>query len=177
MPRYFNPEHNDRPDVQENAFGKRGGMFFPSDHTVIAITNGDDADALCDRLCDEGLAPLLESPDRMRAFLEPTFIDAGAAAHAVSSELKQTEILYQLAQSGCWFIIVPIEDPSVCSCVVSNGKGFPIVKALCYHQMVIEELKVGSEVVPGMSPYGSNEVPRAKASDAQVVGATPRKGR
>lgn len=171
----YDPRRDTRgndPALEENAFGKRGGVYFPADHIVLAIADVQAAQRLAERLRDAGMSPVLETPERMAAFLRPTFEDAGTGARMVGSELKQSEILLQHADAGSSFLIVAVDGDRMRDQVVDTAieGSVPVVKGLYFHTLVIEELNIGRERIPGASPYGTNEIPRTKSSDAHLTG-------
>lgn len=163
---------DDDTAFDDNAFATRGGVYFPSDHAVLAISDRGAAERLANRLRDDGLNPLLVTPERMARFLGPTFDNASTSARIVGAELKQTEILLQHAQAGCTFLIVGIDGDKHRDRLydLAEADATPVAKGLYFHTLVIEELKLGREQIPGDSPYGMNEVPRAKGTDAHNTG-------
>ncbi len=150
----------------EGFFATRMGVYYPSQHVVLAIAEPEVAEALAGELREAGFPEgdiYTASPHEMQAFLEQTFQDAGMIAQIVGAELKQAEILVQLAQTGCGFLIVRIPDEASRDKLLDLGARHPLRKALYYHALAIEELPIAEDAIPGSSPYGVNEIPRDKA--------------
>ena len=151
------------PDLPSDFFATRMGVYYPNHHAVLAIDDGEDAARLREELLRSGFAAdaLFDaSPATMAAFLRRTSDEAGLLAQVVASELKQMEILLQLAESGCRFLIVRLDDDAQKEQLMRVGAGYPIEKALHYQALAIEELSIGDATIPGESPYGINETPR-----------------
>ena len=150
-------------DLPSEFFATRMGVYYPNHHAVIAIADGEDAVRLRDEMLHTGFsADALwdASPATMEAFLRRTSEEAGLLAQIVASELKQMEILLQLAESGCRFLIVRLDDDAQKELLMRVGARYPIEKALHYQALAIEELPIGDAAIPGESPYGVNETPR-----------------
>ncbi|HRO58985.1 MAG TPA: hypothetical protein PK177_07450 [Burkholderiaceae bacterium] len=150
-------------DLPSEFFATRMGVYYPNHHAVIAMADGEDAVRLRDELLRSGFsADTLwdASPATMAAFLRRTSEEAGLLAQMVASELKQMEILLQLAETGCRFLIVRLEDDAQKELLLRVGARYPIKKALHYQALAIEELPIGDGAIPGESPYGVNETPR-----------------
>lgn len=147
----------------EGFFATRMGAYYPSQHVVLAIAEPETAETLAGELRSAGFADgdlYTASPQEMETFLEQTVKDAGMLAQIVGGELKQVEILIQLAQTGCGFLIVRIPDEEARDKLLALGARYPLRKALYYHALAIEELPIAEDVIPGSSPYGINEIPR-----------------
>lgn len=150
-------------DLPPDFFATRMGVYYPNHHAVIAMADGEDAVRLREALLRSGFAADTfhdASPTTMAAFLRRTSEHAGLLAQVVASELKQMEILLQLAESGCRFLIVRLDDDAQKELLMRVGAGYPIEKALHYQALAIEELPIGDAAIPGESPYGVNETPR-----------------
>ncbi|MFP5406314.1 MAG: hypothetical protein ACLGHY_08245 [Gammaproteobacteria bacterium] len=148
---------------KEQFFATRMGVYYPSQHVVLAIADAEVAETLADELRSAGFPDgdlYTAAPQEMEDFLEQTFADAGALAQIVGSELKQAEILAQLADTGCGFLIVRIPDETARDRLLTIGARHPLRKALYYHALAIEELPIAEDAIPGSSPYGVNEIPR-----------------
>ena len=139
------------------------GVYYPSQHVVLAIAEPEVAEALAGELRDAGFPEddlYTASPQEMGDFLEQTFQDAGMLAQIVGGELKQAEILAQLANTGCGFLIARIPDETARDKLLAVGARHRLRKALYYHALAIEELPIAEDAIPGSSPYGVNEIPR-----------------
>ena len=84
------------------------------------------------------------------------------------SELENVAIIRQLADEGAAMLLVRTKGDEAQRKLLLAAAGREVRKALRYHALAIEELAVGTEEIPGDSPYASGEVPRNKPSDAQL---------
>jgi hypothetical protein len=143
-------------------FATRMGAYYPNHHAVVAI--GDDqSEGFVKDLSEAGFGSsdvYQASAEEMADFLRRTMTEAGVLAQMVGSELKQSEILLQLAESGCRFVIVRIEDEAQKEKLMRAGGRYRPSKAIYFHTLAIEELPISENAIPGSSPYGVNEIPR-----------------
>lgn len=169
-------EHDPRraPELDEQRrrrfLNTRDGVFYPTGHAVLVMKR-EDAQGLVDALGKAGFADdatlLLDSAqtaDLMRASEE----QAGLLAEIVGAEIKNLRVIRQLADEGAWMLVVRVNDDDEERRLVQASAGWGVHKAMRYHTLAIEELPVGSEDIPGDSPYGVNEVLRNKPSDARM---------
>ncbi len=148
----------------------RDGVFYPTGHAVLVMER-DDAQHLVDALGQAGfpgdammLLDSAQTADLMRASEE----QAGLLAEIVGAEIKNLRVIRQLADGGAWMLVVRVKDDDEEQRLLQASGRWPIHKAMRYHRLAIEELPVGSEDIPGDSPYGVNEVLRNKPSDARM---------
>ncbi|MGD9945315.1 MAG: hypothetical protein AB7L76_10155 [Burkholderiaceae bacterium] len=159
-----------RADANDPFTARRNGVFYPSGHAVLAVPEAQ-SQALEQALQRGGFAQ-----DRMRrlspaeavALMDLSAEEAGLLSRIVSAELKETEVLRQLAHDGAALLIVKLDDDDK-DALLRAAMGHHIRKAGYYHTLAIEELRIGSEEIPQESPYGVNEIPRAKPSDSQLT--------
>lgn len=160
-----------RTDGQTEAFtARRNGVFYPNGHVVLAIAH-DHAPALEQTLQEAGFGTAQWarlSPQEAIELMDLSAQEAGLLSRIVSAELKETEVLRQLADDGAALVIVQIGAEADKERLVQAARRHRIRKAAYYHTLAIEELAVGTEEIPQESPYGMNEIPRAKPSDAQL---------
>lgn len=148
----------------------RNGVFYPTGHAVLLLSP-EDAQALRDALHDAGFArdatmllDAAQTADLTRASEE----QAGLLAEVVGAEIKNLRVVRQLADNGACMLIVRVHDDDDERRLVEVAQRWPVHKAMRYHTLAIEELPVGSEDIPGDSPYGVNEVLRNKPTEARL---------
>lgn len=159
------------PSERRDAFlHTRNGVFYPTGHAVLLLSP-DDAQAVRDALHDAGFArdatmllDAAQTADLARASEE----QAGLLAEVVGAEIKNLRVVRQLADNGACMLIVRVQNDDEERRLVEIAQRWPVHKAMRYHTLAIEEIPVGSEDIPGDSPYGVNEVLRNKPSDAQL---------
>ncbi len=163
-----------RPRVdsaQRDAFlHTRDGAFYPSGHAVLGL-DPNDARALRDALEAAGFAHdsmMLLTSEEAAALMRESDDQAGLLARVVGAEIRNARVMRQLAESGTAFLIVRVADDDTERALVSTAQRWRVRKALRYHTLAIEELRVGVEEIPGDSPFGVNEVLRSKPSDARL---------
>ncbi|MBN9428723.1 MAG: hypothetical protein J0H09_19655 [Burkholderiales bacterium] len=159
------------PTQRTQAFtARRNGVFYPTGHVVLAVMH-EQLPALEQALQQAGFGTgqlMRLSPQETIELMDQSAKDAGLLSRIVSAELKETEVLRQLAQDGASLLIVRLGDDADQELLTQAVQGYHIRKASCYHTLAIEELAIGTEEIPQESPYGMNEIPRAKPSDAQL---------
>ncbi|HEY0878544.1 MAG TPA: hypothetical protein VGE10_08820 [Zeimonas sp.] len=148
----------------------RNGVFYPTGHAVLVLSP-EDAQAVCDALHEAGFArdstmllDAAQTSDLMQASEE----QAGFLSEMVGGEIKNLRVVRQLADHGACMLIVRVHGDEEERALVAVAQRWPVHKAMRYHTLAIEEIPVGTEDIPGDSPYGINEVLRNKPSDAQV---------
>lgn len=77
---------------------------------------------------------------------------------------------------GAAMLIVRVDGDERQDALVAAARRWRVRKAVQYHALAIEELRIGAEEIPGESPYGVNEVLRSKASDARMTPRNRRRG-
>ncbi len=174
------PAHDPRRTVEtdpslsasqrERFLNTRNGVFYPTGHAVLVLSP-QDARALGEALHDAGFAPdstlLLDArqtADLMRASEQ----QAGTLSQIVGAEIKNLQVVRQLADNGASMLIVRVHDDEDERRLVQLAGRWPVHKAMRYHTLAIQELPLGVEDIPGDSPYGVDEVLRDKPSDAQM---------
>ncbi len=148
----------------------RSGVFYPKGHAVLALER-EHAQALHDALARAGFAAdasLLLDAEQTADLMRASEEQAGLLAELVGAEIKNARIIRQLADNGAWLLIVRVHSDDEERRLVELARPWPVHKALRYHTLAIEEMPVGTEDIPGDSPYGVNEVLRNKPSDAQM---------
>lgn len=148
----------------------RDGAFYPTGHAVLGLAP-EDASALAAALERAGVSRadmMLLAPEEAAAVMRETDEDAGMLARMVGAEIRNARVMRQLAESGTAFLIVRVDDDEQERRLVTEARRWPVHKALRYHALAVEELRVGTEAVPGESPYGVNEVLRSKPTDARL---------
>ena len=163
-------------DLPPEFFATRMGVYYPNHHAVLAMADGEDATRLREELLRSGFAADAlwdASPATMAAFLRRTSEEAGLLAQVVASELKQMEILLQLAESGCRFLIVRLDDDAQKEQLMRVGAAYPIEKGTTL--TVTLPAGAGAETVTFQeSPDGWIQryypAPYAKASVAEYFG-------
>lgn len=158
-------------DVRRETFLRtRDGVFYPSGYAVLGLAP-DDAAALRDALVAADFAgddTLLLAPDEAAAVMRETDREAGMLARIVGAEIRNARVMRQLAEDGAAFLIVRVPDDEAERSLVATARRWRVRKALRYHTLAVEELRVGVEEVPGDSPYGVNEVLRSKPTEARL---------
>src|SRR5690606_19412613 len=148
----------------------RNGVFYPSGHAVLVLER-DHAQELVDALPEAGFAgdaTMLLDPAQTADLMRASEDEAGLLSELVGAEIKNLRVIRQLADEGAWMLIVRVHDDDEERRLVQAARRWPVHKAMRYHTLAIEELRIGSEDIPGDSPYGVNEVLRNKPSDAQM---------
>ena len=152
-------------------FNRRNGVFYPSGFALLALPAENVAKAV-EVLTQGGTAEsgiTLLKPEQMRQLTDASHHDAGILSRIVSAELKQMNVLEQLADAGNHFLLVKsTEDNDDLLKTVSARAGAS--KGLLFHTLAVEELPVDKETIPGTSPFGVNEVIRTQDSDADMSG-------
>lgn len=158
------------PERRGHFLNTRNGVFYPTGHAVLVLDR-DHAQDLVDALGEAGFAgdatmllDAAQTADLMRASEE----QAGLLSEVVGAEIKNLRVIRQLADNGACMLIVRVNDDDGERRLVETAQRWPVHKAMRYHTLAIEELRLGSEEIPGDSPYGVNEVLRNKPSDAQM---------
>lgn len=178
------PHHGDAApaasdSAQKDAFlNTRNGVFYPGGHAVLLLAP-EDAHALRDALGAAGFASgdsLLLGPREAAALMRDSEEQAGALARIVSAEMKNAGVMRQLADDGAAMLIVRVDGDERQDALVAAARRWRVRKAVRYHALAIEELRIGAEEIPGESPYGVNEVLRSKASDARMTPRNRRRG-
>lgn len=158
-------------DARREAFlHTRDGVFYPSGYAVLGLAPSDAA-ALRDALAAAGVARddmMLLAPEEAAAVMRETDREAGVLARIVGAEIRNAHVMGQLAESGAAFLIVRVPDDDAERLLVATARRWRVRKALRYHALAVEELRVGVEEVPGDSPYGVNEVLRSKPTEARL---------
>ncbi|MDT3679831.1 MAG: hypothetical protein ROZ64_13470 [Burkholderiaceae bacterium] len=158
------------PQAQRNRFlNTRNGVFYPTGHAVLVLPP-DDALALRDALHEAGFGrdeTLLLDPQQTADLMGASEEQAGVL-NELGGELANATIIRQLADDGSAMLLVRAKGDEAQRKLLRAAAGKGVRKALRYHALAIEELPVGTEDVPGDSPYASGEVPRNKPSDAQL---------
>lgn len=146
----------------------RGGVFYPTGHAVLVL-EPDDAKALREALHDAGFErdEILLLDPRQTADLMRASEEQAGVLNELGSELANVTIIRQLADQGSAMLIARTKGEEAERKLLGAAAGRRVRKALRYHTLAIEELPVGSEDIPGDSPYAAGEVPRNKPSDAQ----------
>lgn len=173
-------ERPSRPDdSRQDAFlNTRDGVFYPGGHAVLLLAP-EDAHALRDALGEAGFAAgdsLLLGPPEAAALMRDSEEQAGTLARIVRAELKNAAVMRQLADDGSAMLIVRIDGEAREEALVATARRWKVRKALRYHALAIEELRLGAEEIPGESPYGVNEVLRSKPSQARMNPRNRRRG-
>ncbi len=148
----------------------RNGVFYPTGHTVLVLLP-DDANAVCNALHEAGFArdsTMLLDAQQTSDLMQASEEQAGFLSEIVGGEIKNLRVIRQLADNGACMLIVRVHDDDEERRLVEVAQRWPVHKAMRYHSLAIEEIAVGSEDIPGDSPYGVNEVLRNKPSDAQM---------
>ena len=159
-------------DGKDERFHARNGVYYPSGFALLALPDTAKLAAAA-RILSSGGVPdqelTLLRPEQMRQLTDRSQHDAGLLARIVAAELKQMEILEQLADAGHHFILVKNTDRSR-KLLETIGAKAGVSKGLLFHTLAVEELPVDKETIPGTSPFGANEVIRSQKSDATVSG-------
>lgn len=166
------------PARQDAFLNTRDGVFYPGGHAVLLLAP-DDAHALRNALAEAGFAAddsLLLAPREAAALMRDSEEQAGVLARIVRAEMKNAQVMRQLADDGSAMLIVRIDGEAQEDALVATARGWTVRKALRYHALAIEELRLGAEEIPGESPYGVNEVLRSKPSDARQKPRSRRRG-
>lgn len=159
-------------DKDDDRFNLRSGVFYPSGYALLAMPDTEKLAHAVAILVDGGVAQdqiTLLRPDQMRELTDGSQANAGLLARVVGAELKQLEVLEQLADVGNHFILVHNTDKSR-KLLETIGSKSGVSKGLLYHSLAVEELPVDKETIPGTSPFGVNEVIRSQDSDADMGG-------
>lgn len=158
------------PQEQRDRFlNTRNGVFYPTGHAVLVLAP-DDALALRDALHEAGFGrdeTLLLGPQQAADLMRASEEQAGVLSE-FGSELENVAIIRQLADEGAAMLLVRTKGDEAQRKLLLAAAGREVRKALRYHALAIEELALGTEEIPGDSPYASGEVPRNKPSDAQL---------
>ncbi|MCD6672010.1 MAG: hypothetical protein LT106_04080 [Burkholderiaceae bacterium] len=173
------PEHDPRrpgetdptlTDAQRERFlHTRNGVFYPTGNAALVL-QPDDARALRDALYDAGFGrdELLLLNPRQTADLMRSSEEQAGVLNELGGELENVAIIRQLADAGSAMLVARTKDEDAVRKLLRAAAGKGVRKALRYHALAIEELPVGSEDIPGDSPYAAGEVPRNKPSDARL---------
>lgn len=146
--------------TQENAYlGTRHGVFYPAGHTVFAFESEQQLDRAWQHLDQQvsatGHAIALRST-QMQGIVQQSRDDATLVANIVAAELKQLDILSQVADNGGVFLIVEsdILTDEVTDSLIDNQQ--PLL-GLQYGSLTMQEL-VGKDMSAiGDNPLGMNE--------------------
>lgn len=153
----------------DDAFATRMGVHYPTGFAVIALTDERTQSQFLQALTASGFERpsfVSISTEQFRDYLRQTLNDAGMLAQIVASELKQSQIFLQLAEQGARFLFVRVADDKARDTLIDVGLPLGSLKAVYYQSLAIEELPFSRDVFPGPSPYGANETPRNKSSNA-----------
>jgi hypothetical protein len=156
-------------DEAQDGFNRRNGVFYPSGYALLAMP-ADKVAKAAEVITGEGVAEqeiILLRPEQMHELTDQSQHDAGLLSRIVSAELKQMEVLEQLAKAGNHFMLIKSTDQTT-SLLQTIGSKAGISKGLLFHALAVEELPVDKETIPGTSPFGMNEVIRTQDSDADV---------
>ena len=136
----------------------------------MLVLQPDDARALRDALYDAGFGrdELLLLNPRQTADLMRSSEEQAGVLNELGGELENVAIIRQLADAGSAMLVARTKDEDAVRKLLRAAAGKGVRKALRYHALAIEELPVGSEDIPGDSPYAAGEVPRNKPSDARL---------
>ncbi|MCO5102358.1 MAG: hypothetical protein M9885_15965 [Burkholderiaceae bacterium] len=158
------------PQAKRDRFlNTRGGVFYPTGHAVLVL-EPDEAKALRDALYQAGFEPdevLLLDPTQTADLMRASEEQAGVLSE-LGSELANVTIIRQLAEDGSAMLVVRTKNDEAEQELLRAAAGKRVRKALSYHALAIGELPVGTEEIPGGSPYAASEVPRNKPSDART---------
>ncbi len=166
------------PEPDDAFLNTRDGVFYPGGHAVLLLAP-DDARALRDALADAGFGSgdtRLLAPREAAARMRDSEEQAGMLSRIVRAELKNASVMRKLADDGAAMLIVRIDGEAQEDALVQTARRWTVRKALRYHALAIEELRLGAEEIPGESPYGVNEVLRRKPSDARLKPRNRRRG-
>lgn len=156
-------------DESQDGFNRRNGVFYPSGYALLAMP-ADNVGKAVEAITREGIAEqeiTLLRPEQMHELTDQSQHDAGLLSRIVSAELKQMEVLEQLAKAGNHFMLIKSTDQTT-NLLQTIGAKAGISKGLLFHALAVEELPVDKETIPGTSPFGMNEVIRTQDSDADV---------
>ena len=156
-------------DGSEARFHRRNGVFYPSGYALLALPEDKVAGAV-ELVVGEHIAEqeiTLLRPAQMHELTDRSQRDAGLLARIVSAELKQMQVLEQLAEAGNHFMLIPNNDETG-RVLQTIGATAGVSKGIAFHSLAVEELPVDKETIPGTSPFGVNEVIRTQDSDADV---------
>ncbi len=159
-------------DGTEDQFNRRNGVFYPSGFALLALSDQDKVQKAVGLLTESGVAEseiTLLRPEQMHELTDQSQHDAGLLSRIVSAELKQMEVLEQLAETGHHFLLVKSTDRTT-GLLQTIGARAGVSKGLLFHTLAVEELPVDKETIPGTSPFGVNEVIRTQDSDADMSG-------
>lgn len=156
-------------EESQDGFNRRNGVFYPSGYALLALP-GDKVAHAVEVATGQGLAEqeiILLRPEQMNELTDQSQHDAGLLSRIVSAELKQMEVLEQLAKTGHHFMLIKSTDETA-TLLQTIGAKAGVSKGLLFHSLAVEELPVDKETIPGTSPFGMNEVIRTQDSDADV---------
>ncbi len=156
-------------EQRDRFLNTRNGVFYPTGHAVFVLPP-DDARDLRAALHDAGFGrdeTLLLDPQQAADLMRASEDQAGVL-NEFGGELENVAIIRQLADDGAAMLLVRAKGDEAQRTLLRIAAGKGIRKALRYHALAIEELAVGTEEIPGDSPYASGEVPRNKPSDARL---------
>lgn len=157
----------DRLDSSEDRFNTRNGVFYPNGFALFALQQDQVGQAAAEA-AQAGLGRsdlTLLRPEQMGELTRQSEQDAGMLARIVGAELKQIEVLQQLAAQGNHFLLMRVDD-EMAKKLEGFGQRVHACKGLRYHTVAVEEIRVPNETIPGNSPFGSNEMVRTMPSDA-----------
>jgi hypothetical protein len=157
---------------EEDRFHRRNGVFYPTGFALFALPDEGKLAKAVELLIQGGVPEneiTLLRPEQMHQLAEDSKRDAGLLAQIVAAELKQMTVLEQLADVGNHFLLVRHTD-QIDELLHTLGAQVGASKGLLFHRLVIEELPVGKETIPGPSPFGVDEVIRTQPSDAELSG-------
>ena len=148
-----------RIDPESPFFHRRHGVFYPTGHVVLAY-DGPEAlarawkDAWRDEVGWTGVRAL--RADQMIELATQSAEHATIAAKIVSAELKQIDVLRQMAEQGAEFLIVA--DASLAEDRRQTLlERCPPAKATHYGTITMVEVAKGRKDKVADSPFGMNE--------------------
>ncbi|MEZ5649900.1 MAG: hypothetical protein R3E87_05060 [Burkholderiaceae bacterium] len=147
-------------DSKSSLLHTRHGVFYPRGCEVYAFATRDDLDAawaaLPAQAGQDGQAVVLTS-EQMQELAGKSHADASAAAEIAAAELKQMDILRDLAQThGALFLIVQSDGIPKDARASLIERGRPM-KGISYGLLIIEELVAEDNRDLKSSPLGINE--------------------
>jgi len=123
--------------------GTEGQLFYPRGFIVIAFTRAEDAQQAVERLQDGGLPSddlTIVDPESMRQQAAENLEHPSIFA-AMGSSVKVRQEQFELASSGCTFVLIDATRDGAEEQAVRAMSGMPLAYAVIYRALVIENLR------------------------------------